>query len=64
MRTDIWCPTSSDNVRINNVIGGEWSRSAVDEERNLTRHVGGTVGKVLTSGITKNVGLRRVRQDA
>ena len=36
MMTDIRRPTSSDEVRINNEIGGERSRSAVDEDRNLT----------------------------
>ena len=50
MRTDIRRPTSSDEVRINNVIIGERSRSTVDKDRNLTRHVGGKVGKVLTLG--------------
>ena len=50
MRTDIWRPTSLDEDRINNVIRGERSRNAVDKERNLTRHVGGKVGKVLTLG--------------
>ena len=50
MRTDIRRPTSSDEVRINNEIEGERSRSAVDEDRNLTRRVGGKVGKVPTPG--------------
>ena len=49
-RTDIGRPTSSDDVRSNNVIRGERSRSAVDEDRNLTRHVRGKVGKVFTLG--------------
>ena len=50
MRTDIWRLTSSDEVRINNMTREERSRSMVDEDRNLTRHVGGKVGKVLTLG--------------
>ena len=47
MRTDIRHPTCLDEVRINNVIRGERSKSAVDEERNLNRHVGGKVERYL-----------------
>lgn len=49
MRTDIQHHKSSHNVRINNVIRGQQSRTAVDKDRHRTRHVGGKVGKPLTA---------------